>query len=478
MPEFLGIIAGVLHALSLPGYNIEFLAWFAAALLFYALKNTGILRSVTTTFFYSVTFLSISHYWLISTLMSNFSRFLKYPPIYGFFTFLLFVLYQSLFFMGFGMFQSAFRNKMNPRTFDYLFLPWLYVFFEYLRSLGDLGFTGAMISDAFYKNRLMLLIFSVVGSYGVLYLVTVVGSLLAKKDIKFSIVLIGILTILFYTYNAASVPPVQNDGFKLKILQTAEDPMKRYSISFEKNVEKALKYKGDEILITPEAFVSTYPISVEMLKKLPEGIVFGTAYYNERRNVYNAVVYKEKNKMYIYKKVKLFPFAETMPYPKLFSFLSFLKKIHYYTPGEGYSPVEIQGKKVGFLICFETYFEAGTLEYKRKGADFLIVLTNDGWFKSGLALWQHFAKLVVRAAESGLWVVQSANAGITGVVDGYGRIVTFLKPNAESTVVVRIGKKRSTLYGCYYEFMPLIIVSFIVFSLFSVRRKRGLKVWR
>ena len=477
-PELLSLLAGLSHGLSMPGYNLEFLAWISPALLMKALDETPPLRAGFVSAIYSITFLSISHYWLASTLMRNFSKFLNYPPYLGFLTFLIFLLYESIFYFAFGLLYSLFKRWMKSAVHSLLFAPALYTFLEYLRSLGDLGFTGGLLTDAFYRNHTVLFLVSFLGSYGVLYIVVMTGSILKELSLKNAVVALSALYLVFFQFQT-TVPKISSkDFFNVTVYQTADNPISRYNLPYHGNLRRALaRRKDDTVLITPEAFAAPYPVKKEDLFFLPKNILFGIS-FKEGKRYYNAAAYKTPSgKIEVYKKVRLFPFAEKLPYPKVFSFLGFLKKMVYYSPGEGYHPLKIEGKRVGVLICFESYFEDGALTYQREGADFLVIMTNDGWFRSDLALWQHFSKAIFRAAETGMWVVQVANGGITGVVDSRGWIRKTLPPNKEITVTFEVGKKKSALYGRWSKFLPIILLSLLGISMAFVEKKQKIRVF-
>ena len=53
----------------------------------------------------------------------------------------------------------------------------------------------------------------------------------------------------------------------------------------------------------------------------------------------------------------------------------------------------------------------------------LTTITNDAWFGRTSAPYQHFAQAAMRAIEQGRYLVRSANTGISGIVDPYGRVV-------------------------------------------------------
>jgi apolipoprotein N-acyltransferase len=86
--------------------------------------------------------------------------------------------------------------------------------------------------------------------------------------------------------------------------------------------------------------------------------------------------------------------------------------------------------KTSPLICFEDTFPGTAREAAQDDLDFLVNLTNDGWFGERAEQWQHMANAVFRAVENGLPLLRCANNGITCLIDGHGRIIkTFRDPN-------------------------------------------------
>ena len=59
----------------------------------------------------------------------------------------------------------------------------------------------------------------------------------------------------------------------------------------------------------------------------------------------------------------------------------------------------------------------------RGGSELLTTITNDAWFGNTSAPYQHFEQASMRAIEEGRYLVRSANTGISGIVDPYGRVV-------------------------------------------------------
>jgi apolipoprotein N-acyltransferase len=81
--------------------------------------------------------------------------------------------------------------------------------------------------------------------------------------------------------------------------------------------------------------------------------------------------------------------------------------------------------KVSVLICFEDTFPHLAREYVSDDTDFLVNLTNNGWFDESAAQWQHAVTALFRAVENGVPLVRCANNGLTCWVDAGGRIRQF-----------------------------------------------------
>ena len=66
----------------------------------------------------------------------------------------------------------------------------------------------------------------------------------------------------------------------------------------------------------------------------------------------------------------------------------------------------------------------------RDDTDFLVNLTNDGWFGEGAEQWQQCAAGIFRAVENGLPLVRSCNNGVTCWIDAHGRVRQIFKDAA------------------------------------------------
>jgi apolipoprotein N-acyltransferase len=73
------------------------------------------------------------------------------------------------------------------------------------------------------------------------------------------------------------------------------------------------------------------------------------------------------------------------------------------------------------LICFEDVFPHLARKSVQPDTDFLVNITNDGWFGEGAAQWQQAAAATFRTIENGVPLIRCANTGITCWIDANGR---------------------------------------------------------
>lgn len=126
-----------------------------------------------------------------------------------------------------------------------------------------------------------------------------------------------------------------------------------------------------------------------------------------------------------YRKRRLVIFGEYVPFADFFPILRRLTPIEgEFRSGPGPVPFYLAdfAAHISTLICFEDNFSALTREYVDENTDFLLNLTNNGWFGKSAAQWQHAASALFRAVENGVPLVRCTNNGLTCWIDAYGRL--------------------------------------------------------
>lgn len=126
-----------------------------------------------------------------------------------------------------------------------------------------------------------------------------------------------------------------------------------------------------------------------------------------------------------YAKRQLVIFGEYVPLRKVLPFLGWFTPISGgFTPGDRSAAFQLGKENVRFapLICFEDMFARVVRRQTQQDVQFLLNLTNDGWFGESAQQWQHLAGASFRAIENGMPLVRCCNNGITCWVDGRGRV--------------------------------------------------------
>lgn len=154
----------------------------------------------------------------------------------------------------------------------------------------------------------------------------------------------------------------------------------------------------------------------------------GEIYYD----AFNTAYYMGDDQSFqTYHKSKLVPGPETMPYPKIFGFLSDLLVDFGGTSGQLGKQKERtvffnrQGIGLAPAICYESIYGDFMACYIRNGAHFIGIITNDGWWKDTPGHQQHLHYAVLRAIENRRSIARSANTGISAFINQRGEI---LKP--------------------------------------------------
>jgi len=175
----------------------------------------------------------------------------------------------------------------------------------------------------------------------------------------------------------------------------------------------------------------------ELLKLYPLNHLLGMNAYvltgSGQGRHYNSALYLQKNGTFAgrYDKMHRVPFGEYVP---LREWLPFLSKLSPYDfdysiqAGEKFTRFELGKYKFGVLICYEDTDPFLARRYVRdetdgSPVDFLVNISNDGWFDGTSEHDEHLAISRFRAIECRRALVRAVNMGISAVIDGNGRVL-------------------------------------------------------
>lgn len=125
-----------------------------------------------------------------------------------------------------------------------------------------------------------------------------------------------------------------------------------------------------------------------------------------------------------YDKNYLLIFGEYLPFSDWFPFLkNWLPEAGDYRAGETVEVFELDGVRIGLMICYEDIIPSFTRRLADKDPHILVNVTNDAWFGKTSEPYQHLQLATFRAIENRRFLLRSTNTGVTAVVDPVGRIL-------------------------------------------------------
>ena len=172
------------------------------------------------------------------------------------------------------------------------------------------------------------------------------------------------------------------------------------------------------------------------------------------------------------RKTHLVPFGEYVPLKNLLFFASRLvENVSDFSAGDAAVLLPVRGHLVSTAICYEIVYP-NLVRQAASSSELITTITNDAWFGRTSAPYQHFAQASMRAIENGRYLVRSANTGISGIVDPYGRVLA--RTNVFEPAVV-VGEARfirtQTVYARVGDVFANLSALVTLAGLLLVRRR-------
>ncbi len=438
---------GIISSFSLPPYNlfyINFLSYPALlwTLLFYSKDK---IISFYIGWLFGFGYFISNLYWITNSL--TFEDIFK--PLIPFALFLI-PLFLGLFY-GFSTLLFSFLNPQK-NFLSILILATTISIFEYIRSFLFGGFPWNLIAFSFVNYLEFVQILSIIGTYAfnslviLLFLFPTILFFNYKRKIKISIFIFS-LSVLFTNYfwgnsnlKKFELTEKRDLGFNIKI------------ISPTININRYFQNENPSELILELIHISKPNPSIETIFILPEGILssiyfedlkkFKTLFSNnfsKKHKIIFGININEKNKIYNsllvvnnnldvlqkYYKNKLVPFGEFLPLENVLSNLGF-KKIT-----QGYQSFSADNQRdlitlnnYSFipLICYEIIY-SGQINKSEENYDFILNISEDGWFGNSIGPYQHYSHSIFRSIEEGKPIIRSSNNGISAFINPKGQVI-------------------------------------------------------
>ncbi|MDD5775102.1 MAG: apolipoprotein N-acyltransferase [Candidatus Omnitrophica bacterium] len=450
----LSCASALLFILSFSPYNMRFLAWAAFVPLFAAIENKSRMQAFFLSYISGIVFWLGTVYWLVHVTAAGM---------------IVLILYLALYWGIFGLLVSW--NKPRRNAAGIFYVPALWVLGEYARSHALTGFPWALAAYTQSKAHALIQISDVTGAWGVSFVILMVNAVLytvwscrphAAGSKKLPVVVACCIFIGVYTYGAVrlhgfSRSCAEEKSIKVAVIQGNipqelkwQAHAREYIMRTYEDLSGQASDESPDLIVWPEAAVpaavsegSAYEQGLQRLaESLQTSLLTGAVTYREGGYYNSAVLFRPGAAPDRYDKMHLVPFGEYVPLSKIFGFLQTIVPIGEVQRGTEY---RVFGQfpaggttAVAFssLICYEDMFPGLSRAMVRRGAEFLVTVTNDAWYQRTAAPYQHFQAAVFRAVENRVWMVRSANTGVSGFVRPDGMIEGLVEDAAGAVIFV------------------------------------------
>jgi apolipoprotein N-acyltransferase len=493
------VILGVLFALAFAPFFFTASIAISLALLFRQLLNSNNnKKSFLIGLSFGFGFFLTSCYWIGISFTINAEKFASLIPIA--IPALCIVLAIFIAFTGM-LFQILRSNNIYLNILNFT-ICWCLL--EYIRVYLFSGMPWNLAGYSLSNNLQIAQFASLFGIYGLSIITILFGSSCylflyyktKKAKLLLSVILLIPITIIYIygDYKLQNNPTIFTN-IKIQIVQANMRPP---SIPTHENLMSILNQnlfttnkisEHADIIIWPEG-VLPYPIdgnssdlSTYLSEYLPKNsylIAGGTRY--DGKNYYNSLFLFDHNQNPIkyYDKIHLVPFGEYFPFRKILDFDSITNGSIDYGFGDVKGGIEIDDLKTNFLpiICYESIFpELSSIKYRNHAdSQWLLNISNDGWFGDSTGPYQHFYMARIRAIEQGLPLIRAANTGISAIFDGYGRIIQKTNLLENTNIINYLPIKAShTLFSNinHLYFLILYITILLILIIHKILRKKN-----
>ncbi len=416
----LAILSGVLLAAAFPPLDVGWLAWVALAPLVLAIHRRP-----------------LPHAFALGALTGvvAFGGILAWMRIFGLLPWVLLTAYLALYPAAF----AALTRWVIPGRPAW---RWVWVAaagwtaLEYLRSSGVTGFPWALLGVTQYRFVPVIQVARYSGVYGVSFLVALIGIAVAavvqiRRPAPLMLPAAVLAAVLGWGVQQTRVAPAGT--MTLAAVQPNVAQAQKFDPTLASEHMQALRRlvaeaarRGATLIVFPETAVPRNLFGaggalgeVGRWAQQSRATVIASSLENGVSNIAVAVA-PSGMAVSRYDKVHLVAFGETG-----------------IIPGSRHDPLWTPLGQVGVAVCFESVFPDVSRTLVQQGAQVLAVITNDAWLDGTAAPAQHAAQAVLRAVESGRWVVRAANTGFSMVIDPGGRVRAALPRQEEAVLVSR-----------------------------------------
>lgn len=387
---------------------------------------------------------------------------------------------------------------------------------EWVRGLGRFGFTWGWLGYSQSPALWVLPVARLIGAVGIAFLVVLVNAAIAEAILgvrarepagryltRLATACVIVALVVFgagkwvahrgrLTGAPVMVAVVQGSTTGPLRAEQVNVPQSAAELAETREVYTSLTAEAARqrpvLVVWPESVLSTDPDSdpavaewVARSARLAHAwLLAGGPYVDKRGRQFNsAYLYAASgNQVARYDKVQLVPFGEYVPWRR---HLPFIERYHVretdFAAGAVHRVLQAGIVAVGPMICFESIFPQISYELTQRGAQLLVVMTNDAWFGRTAAAEQHRQIAILRAVETDRWVVRAASGGISSIISPQGRVVAEAglfqrKAISHEVRLGPAGARRRSLGVAFGWLMVFLSVAFVIAPAALPRRRK------
>lgn len=392
-----------------------------------------------------------------------------------------------------------------------------YVIGEYAQSLGTFAFPWARLFVGQTAFPELLQSASLFGSYFVTFVIVLVNALLAfwlinsgKGKKKSALCLIVALSVFAF-----------NLGFGIVRVHVTDfsDCRRISALVLQGNIPSGEKWSGEvdekevyldlanwakdvkmsdekdvDIAVMPETafpvtlypddgYLTRYEKTLIDISSVLDTELFAGAFSENEGKSFNSIFAISPDGSFTqpYNKYNIVPFGEFVPYrsflerafPVFSEMNMFSSDI---SRGESFEPINTGAGRAACLVCFDSIFPKTARLQIKNGGQFIVIATNDSWYKTSAAIYQHADHAIMRAIENNVPVIRSANTGISRIIDCRGRVVEQTLVNKETAIIGEVYlPERMTLYTCIGDVFIFVsaVMIMLAFALGKTKKPRA-----
>lgn len=526
----LAAATGVLYPLCFPDFDLGVLAWVVLIPLHLSLDGAAPRRAFWLGWLAGVIAFVGVMFWVVNAM----HLYGKMPLVASYAVMCLLAAYLGLFVAAYAL-AVAWLLKTRPRL-ALLAAPFLWVTLELLRTYLFSGLPWALLGYSQYQWLPVIQIADHTGIYGISFLIVLVNAALAVIAIWISdrlrskapgtfpwlapgAAIMALSLTLWYGQGQLRQDTGTESARSIGIglVQANIDQGQKWDAAYrrdalDRHARLTAQAAGtgqatgsNDLIIWPEAAMPflfeqepAYRDEIASLVrtfKIP--LLFGSPalrrYPDGRPYLLNSAYLVSQDGVPVgrYDKQHLVPFGEYIPLHS--TLLFFLDKlvagIGDFEAGTVATILSVPNKaaersdatrrvaKFGVVICYEVIFPDLVREFVAHGAEFMVTITNDAWFGTSTAPYQHFGMVVFRAVENRRAFARTANTGISGFIDPQGRILLSTPIFQEQAVSGRIpvGGPRTvyTRHGDVFAYACVIITGILLMASLGKKKARS-----